>query len=294
MTLLTEMMTRPLDPGYAAAAERRRQRARSGDARAGDDERGTRARSPLAVAVLLLVGVLLAMAFVQTRGERPSRVDQRDQLIAEITREDDAASALQRRNAAALVELGAERTRRLEQQAQGDLADDVSRLALVTGAVAATGPGIVLTVNDAVATHDAAPGDPRADAAVDDGRVLDQDLQLIVNGLWAAGAEAVAINGQRLTALSAIRSAGAAILVDYRPLSPPYRIVAIGDPQRLQKRFSDGPGGHDLRYLEDNFGVRASITSGQGLTVQASAGVDTRRARSMSPTGTPAHHQEAS
>ena len=46
-----------------------------------------------------------------------------------------------------------------------------------------------------------------------------------------------------VTAVSAIRSAGEAILVDYRPLSPPYRISAIGDPDTLQTRFSDGPGG---------------------------------------------------
>ena len=64
----------------------------------------------------------------------------------------------------------------------------------------------------------------------------------MVNGLWAAGAEAVAVNGQRLTALSAIRSAGDAILVDYRPLTRPYVVVAIGDPRTLQSRFVAGAG----------------------------------------------------
>ena len=63
--------------------------------------------------------------------------------------------------------------------------------------------------------------DPRDDRASDTGRVLDRDLQVMVNALWAAGAEAIAINGQRLTARSAIRYAGEAILLDFRPLVPP-------------------------------------------------------------------------
>ena len=51
-----------------------------------------------------------------------------------------------------------------------------------------------------------------------------------MNGLWSVGAEAIAVNGQRLTAQSAIRSAAGAILVNYRPLKPPYRVEAIGPP----------------------------------------------------------------
>jgi uncharacterized protein YlxW (UPF0749 family) len=72
---------------------------------------------------------------------------------------------------------------------------------------------------------------------VPEGRVRDADLQDVVNGLWAAGAEAVAVDGQRLTALSAIRSAGESVLVDLRPLSPPYTVEAVGDPAALEVGF---------------------------------------------------------
>ena len=54
------------------------------------------------------------------------------------------------------------------------------------------------------------------------------DLQNVANALWAAGAEAIAINGQRLTATSTIRAAGNAILVDFRPVTSPYEVSAIG------------------------------------------------------------------
>ncbi len=85
-------------------------------------------------------------------------------------------------------------------------------------------------------------GDPRSGASSDDGRVLSKDLQVVTNALWEAGAEAISINGQRLTARSAIRFAGDAILVNYRPLTRPYVISAIGDPQNLQVEFADNRG----------------------------------------------------
>ncbi len=79
--------------------------------------------------------------------------------------------------------------------------------------------------------------------------MLDVDLQILANGLWQAGAEAVAINGHRLSSLTAIRSAGDAITVDFRSLTRPYRVEAIGDPRTLPARFVETAGGawwHEL------------------------------------------------
>jgi uncharacterized protein YlxW (UPF0749 family) len=284
MTLLTEVMMRPLDPGYEAAARRRAERA----ARAGDTDPGRdaaqHARGALVIGVLLVVGVLLAAAFLQARGSRPAGVSQRDALVQRIERAGAEADRLQRSNAAARVALEAQRGRSLQAQSQGQLADRVAQLGILTGAVAATGPGLAVTVDDAASVGAAGDGsDPRGTDGTDDGRVLDQDLQLVVNGLWAAGAEAVSINGQRLTALSAIRSAGEAVLVDYRPLSPPYRILALGDPAALRSRFTSGPGGRDLRNLQTTYGVRATLETADRLTVPASSGVVTRRAAPVGP-----------
>jgi len=283
MTLLTQVMDRPLDPGYAAAAERRL---------ASGQPAGRLDRSALTLSFLVLLGVLLAAAALQARGQTTSRVVERDQLVAEITRQDDAVARLGQRNVTLQNRIEGERARQLGQQALGGLADRVRALALVTGALAVVGPGVRVEIDDAAALAPAAGGDPRAESAAGDGRVLDQDLQSVVNGLWAAGAEAVSINGQRLTALSAIRSAGQAILVDYRPLSPPYRILAVGDPKGLPVGLSKNAGGRDLLYLADNFGIRYDITASSRLVLPASAGLDVRRARptptaSTSPTPTP-------
>ncbi|WP_426560420.1 DUF881 domain-containing protein [Angustibacter sp. McL0619] len=277
MSLLVDVMTRTVDPSYAEAA---RQRAERGD----DSGRGTRGRTALAVVAMVALGVLLSTAWLQARGTRPAGVLAREQLAAEIARQDASAGALQRSNAKLLGQIEAERRRQLELGAASSLADQVADLAMVTGASAVRGPGVTVTLDDASSANSAGgDGDPRSQQSSDDGRVLDQDLQLVVNGLWDAGAEAIAINGQRLTALSAIRSAGEAILVDYRPLSPPYTISAIGSPDTLQTRFSDGPGGRDVQYLKDNFGVQASIAASKNLLLPASAGLDTRRAKALSP-----------
>ncbi|HET8615951.1 MAG TPA: DUF881 domain-containing protein [Actinomycetales bacterium] len=271
MTLLTEVMERPLDPGYEAAARRRRER--------GEPPAKGAVRSPLTLLTLVVVGLLLVAAGLQARGQSTVLQRERAQLVKEIQKQDAAAAKLQKSNAKLQEQIESDRALRLQQQAQGGLADQVRRLGVATGAVAVVGPGLVLEVDDAESVNDqSGVNDPRAGTEADDGRVLDQDLQVLVNGLWGAGAEAVAINGQRLTALSAIRSAGLAILVDYRPLSPPYRISAIGNPATLQARFSDGAGGRDLQYLKDNFGIRASITSSKNLTLPASSGLDVRHA----------------
>src|SRR5699024_6532067 len=100
--------------------------------------------------------------------------------------------------------------------------------------VALSGPGIVLEIEDS-APLPASPGVSSWTV----NRVTDADLQIAVDGRLAAGAEAVAVNGQRGRPTTAIRTAGAGALVDFRPLSPPYRITALGEPETLQAAFEE-------------------------------------------------------
>jgi uncharacterized protein YlxW (UPF0749 family) len=115
-----------------------------------------------------------------------------------------------------------------------------------------SGGALVVVLDDAEAGS-------RDGGGPETGRVYDQDLQAVVNGLWAAGATAIAINGQRLTSTTAIRSAGEAILVDYRPLSPPYEVTALGDRERLEADFSGSVADRQLRALADRFGIRTDV-----------------------------------
>jgi hypothetical protein len=92
--------------------------------------------------------------------------------------------------------------------------------------------------------------------------ISDRNLQDLVNALWAAGAEAVDVNGQRLTALTAIRSAGEAVLVDFRPLSPAVRRAGVGDAADLQVELLDGPTGRRLTTVRLALRLGASRSSG--------------------------------
>jgi uncharacterized protein YlxW (UPF0749 family) len=151
-----------------------------------------------------------------------------------------------------------------------------------------TGPGLQITLADAPASSASGSGaDPRQGTTPDQGRVLDRDLQSVVNGLWAAGAEAVSVNGQRLTARSAIRYAGQAILVDFRPLVPPYVVSAVGDAAGLQTRFAAGAAGAYLQALRDNYDVQAAIVPSANLKLPGAGGSSTRfaYARSAAPAG---------
>jgi uncharacterized protein YlxW (UPF0749 family) len=90
-----------------------------------------------------------------------------------------------------------------------------------------------------------APSDRQPPSAEEAGayQIHDSDLQLVVNALWASGAEAVAVNDSRLVATTPIRSAGATIVVNFRPLSPPFTVTAIGadrmafEASDIAKRF---------------------------------------------------------
>lgn len=118
-----------------------------------------------------------------------------------------------------------------------------------------------------------------------EGRVQDRDLQDVVNGLWAAGAEAVSVNGQRLSALTAIRSAGDAILVDLRPLTPPYVVAAVGDPEGLELGFVDGPSGRRLQTFTSLYGITFEVRREQELSLPGAAAPDLRAASPISGGG---------
>ena len=93
------------------------------------------------------------------------------------------------------------------------------------------------------------------------------DLQIVVNGLWGAGAEAIAINGHRLSSTAAIRFAGQAIIVDFRPLARPYVITALGDPKGMPQIFEPSFAGVYLDQLTQEFQIRSSLTTSDDLTV---------------------------
>jgi uncharacterized protein YlxW (UPF0749 family) len=274
--LLRDITYNPLDPGYYAAH-------RGGPT--GPSRPGVRARRLLSapvVAALAVVGLLAGGAVAQLRTSPPGS-DTREALVAQITEHTAVADDLAAANLEQRQEIERLETRVLTESGGGP-AEVVERLAVPAGVVPVTGPGVRITLEDP-----GGDGELIEDSEVDPElvRVLDVDLQQVVNGLWVAGAEAVAVNGQRLTTLSAIRSAGSAILVDYRPLAPPYVVEAIGDPQPLADEVTTGPTGGFLEWLRTNYGVAVAVETEESLRLPAASSVMLDNARPYRPTPAP-------
>jgi uncharacterized protein YlxW (UPF0749 family) len=282
MSLLVDMMANTLDEAYAERAARRADGTSGPAAPDGTSPALGWGRRVTALAVLLALGVLTGTAVAQVRTRQSAATGLRADLAGEVrerTAETDAlaASAEQLREEVAARQdelLGADTAGRAA-------ADRLLALGLVSGTLPVRGPGVVVTVDDARADDVGGEGRLRGGTVVD-GRVQDRDLQDVVNGLWAAGAEAVSINGQRLTALTAIRSAGDAVLVDFRPLSPPYVVQAIGDPATLELEFLDGPSGRRLATYASLYGLSFQVRRASELSLP---GAGAPRLRVASPAG---------
>lgn len=125
-------------------------------------------------------------------------------------------------------------------------------LQIVSGVKSLVGSGSKIAINDARKT------DSLDFQEVNLAKVFDTDLQLITNALWASGAQAISINNQRITTTSAIRGAGEAILINYRPLLPPYEIVFIGNDD-VNKRLVENPDFKDFQYVVTTYGLDYKI-----------------------------------
>ncbi|XUL86778.1 DUF881 domain-containing protein [Streptomyces galilaeus] len=277
MSLLTNVMDHSLDEGYAEAAARKKAAGTSGMPKT------LRTKVGLA-ASLVLAALVVTLGAAQARVAAPVVAKERQELIDRIDKETKSADKLEDTVDTLRDDVSARQRAALKTSGGSGQADLVSML---SGATAVHGPGVKLVVDDAKEASSGGGDDPRETADFSDtGRVRDRDMQRVVNGLWAAGAEAVSVNGQRLTALSAIRAAGDAILVDNRPLVPPYTVLAVGDGKRLSTRFQNGADGLYLNALEDNYGIRATIAVESDLRLPAAPSVIVRTAQPRTEKGT--------
>jgi len=260
MSLLTSLLNDTLDPGYAETAARRKAQ---GEPDAGHSH-WTKRMSPMVLFGDMRLALVLVIAAIQTHREAPTVEKERRQLISRVQ---DG----ERKNSADESMISTLRGQLQQAQAQAlgpEQGKAFTALSVSTGAVPVTGPGLEVVLNDAAGATGGGSSDPRQTSS-NESRVLDVDLQHAANGLWAAGAEAIAINGQRLTGLSAIRTAGSAIMVDFRPLSPPYTLQAIGDPKSMAAKFADGADGRYLFALKSQYGIGFTTNTKDKLNLPA-------------------------
>jgi uncharacterized protein YlxW (UPF0749 family) len=274
-SLLRALLSEHLDPGYAAAAAERSATPPS-----------TRARAfgwfwqALAAT---LVATVFAAAVAQARSVAPGMRTEQQLLATSVRSAEAAAAKLAQRRSVLTGQLDNVQRRALADDAEGQrLLTRLDALSLAAASTAITGPGLTVTVSD--------PGVSPNLSDVSKQRVngsrqiiLDRDLQLVVNSLWASGAEGISVGGVRIGPNVTIRQAGGAILVDNNPTSSPYTILAVGPPHAMRDVFDHSPGLQRLRLLEVSYGVGVTVNIADGLSLPAGSIRDVKFAKQIGP-----------
>lgn len=268
--LLRSLLSDHLDPGYAASAAARMRTGRPHGS----------VSDPLWQAVAaLLIAAVFAVAVAQARSTAPGVSAAQQGLAAGVR------SAQQR--TAQLADRRDELAEQADTIARNELAADVTGRRLLAGlddvslsaaTTAVHGPGLAIIVTEPASgpdltdvTKQRVPGTRQV--------ILDRDLQLVVNALWAGDAEAVAVGGVRIGPGVTIRQAGQAILVDNQPVVSPYRVLAIGAPARLADSFGASAALQRLRLLETAYRVGVTVSAAEDLTLPAAGGREVKFGR---------------
>lgn len=161
------------------------------------------------------------------------------------------------------------------------LNDALESARIAAGLIPLTGTGIVLQLDDSVE-----PVAPDANEA--DYLVGARDLRTAVEELWSSGAEAIAVNGERITPTTAIIDIGPSVLVNSAYLAAPYQITALGPPD-LFTRLSASPGFVDfVRARARTYGIDVSFAEPESVDIPAFAGTVTLRYARAEPTSSSA------
>jgi uncharacterized protein YlxW (UPF0749 family) len=145
---------------------------------------------------------------------------------------------------------------------------EAAKLAPIVGTQAVTGPALSVTLNDAKRTAASLPKDYTADDIV----VHQQDVEGVVNALWAGGAEAMMLQDQRVISTSAVRCVGNTLILQGRVYSPPYVIQAVGDVPGMRAALDSSGPVSIYRQYADLLGLGYDVSSKDKATLPAYAG----------------------
>jgi uncharacterized protein YlxW (UPF0749 family) len=214
-------------------------------------------------AIAVATGFVLA-GQVKSQLLTPSNQVARYQALVRSVQELEATNADHRRQIASLRQ----QIDSLEAQAAGrsaatqTLRGEVSDLRAHAGLVALRGPGVEVDLSNGI------PGPSAGGSSAY--LVNFQDVQDLVNLLFAQGAEGIAVSGRRITPLSAFSGSAGEVVIDQGPhLSSPLRIVAVGDRRRMEAALGDPSALPDIRAREVQFGLHVAFRGEPDLALPA-------------------------
>lgn len=215
---------------------------------------------PWAIALVCVVlGFMLSMQFKvqkQVTLADVSRVQRTEELAAQLQKAEEVRDSLQ----VELDELrGQLRNMASAQQEYQALAQQLEQAQVHAGLLPMEGPGVVVTLDDS--NRPVTPGENANNFIIHD-----EDVLRVVNELLAARAEAISINGQRITSRTEIRCTGPVVTINGVRTAPPLLITAIGDPTELENALTmKGGVAESVRF----WGIQLSVKKENTLSVPA-------------------------
>ncbi|MFJ9826876.1 DUF881 domain-containing protein [Streptomyces sp. NPDC101160] len=233
----------------------------------------------LTAAVFALAGLIFVTSFLAAKGTN-LRTDASLLRLSDLIEERSHKNAVLDENAAGLRH----QVDTLAARDDGSTKAQDARLRALENAAGTTetsGPGLSVTLNDAPPNAQAAPGYPEPQA--NDLVIHQQDLQAVVNALWLGGAKGIKVMDQRLISTSAVRCVGNTLILQGRVYSPPYKITAVGDRDKLNKALADSPAIQNYRLYVKAYGLGWKVDEHKAVTLPGYSGtVDLHYAKPVS------------
>jgi uncharacterized protein YlxW (UPF0749 family) len=227
--------------------------------------RGWRLGVPLAAAA---AGLLFAASAATSHGA-DLRASGRDDVNSLAARQQRTVIAQGKQLAALQLQVQAATSEAAKTDSRvAQARDQAQAVAGAAGLEPVAGPGLTVTLNDAPAL----PGSQQDSVPPDYLVVHQQDVQAVVNALWAGGAEAMTLQGQRVISTTAVRCVGNTLLLQGVVYSPPYTIAAIGDQSRLERALAAAPDVVIYKQYVDAYRLGYRVDKGSELTMPAYAG----------------------
>lgn len=216
------------------------------------------------VLMTFLVGLVLAWQLKGPRATPPvgySPADPRDRIVDTIQQLEQEQSFLK----SEIARLRAEMTSYQSQAAANTdrlqrLGEELDAQRITAGLAAVRGPGVAVTLDDSAMRNILALSDP--DAYL----IHDFDLRDVVNVLWLAGAEALAINDERIVGNTSVYCVGSTVMVNTTRLSPPYVVRAIGEPSVLMETLRNPSYLASLRQKAERYGIRFQVAQEDSIS----------------------------
>ena len=173
-------------------------------------------------------------------------------------------------------------TKRVDDPTVARLQEKVNALKGPVGLLPETGPGVVVTLDDAPPAEIDKVASEGGPVTLDMLVVHQQDIQAVANALWRGGAEALAINGQRVIATTGIKCVGNTVILHGVPYSPPYRLAAIGNQAGMEDSLTHDPYVQAYQTFVDRYQLGYGLSQEPDLQLPGYQGtIELRHARPL-------------